>query len=130
MDVRLVSARLLGRPDVWSPHPNHPAWSILPIDGSGELIPVEAEVHQHAFPAPRPVSGDTIELLYRSSSDPEAAQLRVAELTPDGALVRDGPVLGVDDIDGVRTAGYGNAIRLRAVDVVTDRREIRIQHAE
>jgi dipeptidyl aminopeptidase/acylaminoacyl peptidase len=81
---------------------------MLPIDGSVKRIPVEAEVHQHAFPAPRPVGGDTVELLYRSSSDPEAAQLRVGELTSDGAVVRDGTVLSVNDIDGVRTGDYGN----------------------
>ncbi len=103
---------------------------VLPTDGSGELIPVDAEVHQYAFPAPRPVSGDTVELLYRSSSDPEAAQLRGAELTPDGAVVRDGPVLSVDDIDGVRTAGYGNQFDFERSTWSPTGDRFRIQHGQ
>ena len=85
-----------------------PGIEIVPVDGSGARIAVGALGRSVDFLAPRPGSGETVELLYRSLQDPDVGQLRFAELTEDGAYLAGGTVLGVDDMAGVRTTGNGH----------------------
>lgn len=74
---------------------------MLPADGSGELRSISQNVAR--APAtraiPRPGSSASIDLIYRLAADPS----ELWYLGPDGA----GQVLRVEDIAGVRTAGYG-----------------------
>jgi Tol biopolymer transport system component len=85
-----------------------PGIEIVPVDGSGARIAVDAPGRSVDFLAPRPGSGETVELLYRSLEDPGVGQLRFAELTEDGAYLAGGTVLGVDDMAGVRATGNGH----------------------
>jgi len=74
---------------------------MLSADGSGDLSSIGQDLTQAPVnPArSRPGSSATIDLLYRLAADP--AELRW--IGPSGS----GPLLRVDDMAGVRTAGHG-----------------------